>query len=126
MNIANRKWPFVALGISFLLLAFVHATAWLVVVFIYHANAISDVAAAYVPIYGLMGTAGVWVFLLTIALDVIAGLLLLVSRARGRTLVFVTAAVNLPIIPLGSFVGAAALLMLSTIWRGRAGSGGGC
>ncbi len=112
MRVANRRWPFITLGVGFLPLGFLHLLAWLFMVFAYHANSIAEVAKVYLPIYGLVGTAATWIFLTTIILDWAAGILLLTSRTRGRALVLLTAILNVPIIPLGSIVGATAALML--------------
>lgn len=111
-NIANRRWPFITIGVGFVILAFLHLVAWVFIVFIYHANAIPKTAREYLPLYGLLGTSGVWLFLITIILDLISGVLFSTSQRRGRPMVFLTAVVNLPIIPLGPIVGAAALFVL--------------
>ena len=119
MRVANRRWPFVVLGVSFIMLGFLHLIAWLVMIFIYHANAIPGIDRAYLPAYGLLGTTGVRLFLITILLDLVAGILLLTSRGRGRGLVFLCAILNLPLIPLGSLVGAAAVLLLISVRNPR-------
>ena len=119
MKVGNRLPLFISLGICFLILGFYHLVAWLFVVFVYHGNAIPQVARTYLPVYGLLGTTGVWIFFLTIVLDFAAAVLLLTSRRRWRMVVFLAAIANLPVIFLGSAIGAAALIFLRSRWRER-------
>lgn len=112
MPINNSRWPFFALGIAFLVTGALHLVAWFFIVFAYHANAIPDVARYCLPVYGLLGGSGVWIFLLIILIDFAAGSMLMASRSRGRVWTLVAAVLNLPIIPLGTVVGAVAILIM--------------
>ena len=119
MKLANRRWPYIAVGVGFLSLGFLHLIAWSFLIFVYHGTANAKIARTFLPVYGLLGIGGTWLFGVTIVLDVIAGLLLLASRQRGRMLVFLTSILNLPILPLGPLVGAAGLLMVFATERAR-------
>ena len=70
------------------------------------------------PIYGRLGTLGFGIFFATIPLDFVAAVYLLRSRCRVRRAILATAAVlNLPLMPLGTFVGVCTLGLLFILNR---------
>jgi hypothetical protein len=103
---------FVSLGFGFLVVGLLHLIAWLYIVFIYHANAIAQVRKYYLPVYGLLGGPGVWIFLLIILLNFVAAVMLIAFQRHSRTCALVAAVFNLPIIPLGTMLGLTAIVVL--------------
>src|SRR5579872_2677146 len=104
---SNSRWPFIVLGIGFLIVGLLHLTAWLFMAFIYHGKATPEAVTNYLPVYGRLGRAGVWLFIVIVVLDLIAASMLLTSR-RWRALVLLTGLLNAPIVPLGSIMAALA------------------
>jgi hypothetical protein len=97
-----------------------HFVAWLFVVFIYHANSITEVRRHYLPVYALLGASGVWLFLITIVVDIIAAIMLVVFGRRSGTWPLVAAVINLPIIPLGTILGFVTIVILALAPNKRA------
>jgi hypothetical protein len=112
MPITRARWPFIAVGIGFLVAGALHFIAWLFIVFVYHANSIPDVRRSYLPVYALLGAFGVWMFLLAILVGIAAGVMLMTSRDCGRGWALAAAILNLPVLPLGTVLGAAASSVL--------------
>ena len=121
---AGRRLPWAALGVSFLLLGLQHAVVWAFMVYIERTNATSGPKTEYLLLYKLLGAPALWLFFLTILLDVAAGFLLLVSPARAHWVVIPAAVLNLPLIRLGPIVGLSALMLIFYSGKYRACQGG--
>ena len=112
MSLTNSRWPPRALGAAFAILGVLHLLARLFSVFVYHADTQPAISRYFFPVYGRLGPAGVWLFALTIVVDFVAAIELVGSFRRQRTWALAAGVANLPVIPLGTAVGVAALLML--------------
>jgi hypothetical protein len=108
----TRKWPSVVLAIAYVLTGLLHLIPAVMDFFVYGAKGSLSSQPELLPIYGRLGTFGFAIFFATIPLDFVAAVYLLRSRNRGRAVVAIAALLNLPLIPLGTLVGACTLGLL--------------
>ena len=113
----TRKWPSVVLAIAYVLTGLLHLIPAAMDFFVYGAKSSLKYQPELLPIYGSLGTFGFGIFFATIPLDFVAAVYLLRSRNRGRAVVAIAALLNLPLIPLGTLVGACTLGLLFILNR---------
>ena len=113
----SHKWPFMLLSFGYILMSLTHLAAALLLVFVLGAKGGLSSQPDILPTYSWLGTWGYMVFFATIPLDWIAAVCLLLPRYRNRTVTFATAILNLPLIPLGTLIGACTLVLLSVASR---------
>jgi hypothetical protein len=111
----SHHWPFLALAVGYVVMSLIHLLAALLLIFVFGAKNGVGFQPDLLPIYGWLGTLGYIIFFATIPLDWIAAVCLLRSRSRDRTVTLATAILNLPLIPLGTLIGACTLVLHSVV-----------
>ena len=111
-NGTKPRWAVTALAIAYALTGLLHLAAALVMVFVFGGKESLSSQPDLLPIYGRLGTAGYFIFFLTLPLDAIAFVYLLRRTGRGRAAVVAAAILNLPLLPFGLITGAGTLAFL--------------
>jgi hypothetical protein len=113
VSVSNlSRWASIVLSLAFWAVGFIHLVAWFFIVFIYHANAVPAVRIEFLPIYGRLGVLGVWIFLVTVLLDFAAAVMLMSGTRHHQAWATAVGLLNLPIIPLGSAIGLATIMII--------------
>lgn len=117
MAVNSHKWLFWVLAIVYVLTGLLHLIPAVVDYFVAGAKSSLSSQPELLPVYGRLGTFGFTVFFATIPLDFVAAAYLLRSRYYRRAVLAITAVLNLPLIPLGTFVGVCTLGLLFVFKR---------